>query len=114
MTILQVLKIVAVFGTLLTGLVSVLRPRSVFDFTGLAAPGARGITEIRAILGGVFVGLGLAPLLLNSPAAYQTVGIMYLVVAVVRAGSMIVDKSIVQSNLISVVVEVIFGMILVL
>jgi hypothetical protein len=40
-------------------------------------------------------------------------GIAYLGVALVRGVSMFVDKSVVQSNVISLVVEIIFGIILV-
>jgi hypothetical protein len=58
--------------------------------------------------------VGLALLILNAPAAYRTVGIMYLAVAVVRAVSILIDKSAEQSNIISLVVEVVFGVILVL
>jgi hypothetical protein len=76
--------------------------------------GPRGITEIRSILGAFFVALGAAPLLLNDPVAYQMLGIAYLVVGFVRLVSMIVDKSVVQSNVISLIAEVIFGVILVL
>ena len=114
MTIWQILKIVAAIGTIATGLISLIWPRSVTGFTGLEAMSPRGVTEIRAVLGGVFVALGAVPLILNAPAAYQMFGITYLVVAAVRMASMIVDKSVVQSNLISLAVEVIFGVILVL
>jgi hypothetical protein len=112
--IVQILQIIAAAGTIVTGLVSLIWPRSVTGFTGLSAKGGRGVTEIRAVLGGVFVGLGAAPLILNAQAAYQMLGIMYLVVAAVRTASMFIDKSIVPSNIISVVVEVLFGVILVL
>jgi hypothetical protein len=112
--ILRALQILAAIGTILTGLLSLIRPRAVKGFTGLSAESGRGITEIRSILGGVFVGLGAAPLILNAPAAYQTLGIVYLVVAGARAVSMFVDKSVVQSNIISLVVEIVFGVVLVL
>jgi hypothetical protein len=112
--ILQIGKIVAAVGTIATGLVSLIRPRSVQGFTGLSAPGPRGITELRAVLGGFFIALGAAPLLLRVPQAYQMLGIAYLVVGIVRAVSMVVDKSVVQSNLISLAVEIVFGVILVL
>jgi hypothetical protein len=72
------------------------------------------VTEIRAVMGGTFVGLGLAPLLLATPAAYQTLGIAYFVIAAIRAVSMVTDKSVLSSNLISVVSEVILGIILIL
>lgn len=114
MKILQILKIVAAVGTIATGLVSLIWPRSVTEFIGLEPTGSRGITEIRAVLGAFFIALGAVPLILNEPATYQMLGITYLVVALVRTTSMIVDKSVVQSNIISVVVEVIFGVILVL
>jgi hypothetical protein len=48
------------------------------------------------------------------PEVFQTLGIMYLAIAVVRAVSMFLDKSVVQSNWISLAVEVVFGVILVL
>ena len=114
MTILQILKIIAAVGTIATGLVSLIWPRSVTGFTGVSPTGPRGITEIRAVLGGFFIALGAIPLILNEPATYQMLGITYLVVALVRTASMIIDKSVVQSNIISVAVEVIFGVILVL
>ena len=41
-------------------------------------------------------------------------GIAYLVVAGTRAVSMFVDKSVVQSNIISLVVEIVLGVVLVL
>jgi hypothetical protein len=112
--IVRILQIIAAIGTIATGLVSLIRPRSVTGFTGLSASGPRGITEIRAVLGGFFVALGAIPLILNVPETYQMLGITYLVVAVVRTASMIIDRSVVQSNIISVVVEIIFGIVLVL
>ncbi len=112
--VIQILQITAAVGTILTGLVSLFKPESVTGFTGLRPEGGRGITEIRAVLGGFFIALGAAPLLLNSPIAYMMLGIAYLVVALVRGISMFVDKSISQSNIISLIVEIIFGAILVI
>ena len=112
--ILQILKIVAAIATVATGALALFAPRSVFGFTGLSAPGPRGITEIRAVLGGLFIGLGLAPFLLQSPAAYKMLGIAYLAILAVRLVSLFVDKSFEQSNYISLAVEIAFGIILVL
>ena len=112
--VIKTLQIIAVIATILTGLVSLINPQSVQGFTGLTAPGGRGITEIRSILGGLFIGLGIAVFLLGTRETYQMLGIMYLVIAVVRFVSIFLDKSSVQSNWISLVVEIIFGIILVL
>lgn len=110
----QILQIIAAVATIATGIISLFWPRSVRGFTGLTAEGGRGITEIRAILGAFFVGLGAAVLVLNDPAAYMTLGITYLTVAVVRLVAMFVDKSVERSNIISLVAEVVLGIILVL
>ena len=69
---------------------------------------------MRTILGALFVGLGVAALYFNIPETYQMLGITYLVMAVVRAISIVVDKSMVSSNVISVVAEAVFGIILML
>jgi hypothetical protein len=78
MNVLTILKVICAVATVVVGVVSLVAPRSVTGFTGLAAEGPRGITEIRAVLGALFIGLGLAPFILRSPIAYQAGGIVYL------------------------------------
>lgn len=114
MSALEILKIAVAVATILTGAVSLFWPLRVRGFTGLEVSGGRGITEIRAVLGGVFIGLGAAVIYLRDPSAYLTLGITYLVIAGVRTVSMFIDKSVERSNVISVLTEVVFGVILVL
>ena len=114
MNVLKILQIIAVVLTIVTGMVSLLWPRSVQGFTGLTAPGGRGITEIRSILGGLFIGLGLAVLVLATHETYQMLGIMYIAIAAVRLVAIFVDKSSVQSNWVSFATEIVLGIILVL
>jgi hypothetical protein len=111
--VIKILQIIAVVATILTGLISLVNPRGIEGFTGLTAPGGRGITEIRSVLGGLFIGLGIAVFLLGTRQTYQMLGIMYLVIGAVRFVSIFLDKSSVQSNWISLAVEIIFGIILV-
>ena len=110
----KILQILAAAATVATGLYSLLAPMKVRGFTGLELPGGRGVTEVRAILGGFFIALGAAPIIFGSPDMYLMLGIAYLVVAAVRFASMFIDKSLVQSNYISVATEVLLGIILVL
>ncbi len=117
MAVLSILKIIAAVGTIATGAISVINPTGISGFTGLDVAGnPRGITEVRAVLGGFFIALGLAPLIwrAQSEPMYLMLGFTYLVVAAVRTVSMLVDRSVMQSNIISVIVEIIFGVILVL
>ena len=113
MDILFIFKVICALATVATGAISLIAPRSIKGFTGLEAAGPRGITEIRAVMGGLFIGLGIAPFLLAFPQVYQTLGIMYLAIAVVRTVSMFLDRSVMQSNILSLIVEVVFGIILV-
>ena len=114
MDILEILQIVAAIATIITGLVSLIHPLAVRGFTGLEVSGPRGITEIRSVLGGAFIGLGAAPFILNVQAAFQVLGIVYLVIGGIRAVAMVIDKSMVQSNIVSLLVEIVFGILLIL
>ena len=110
----MLLQNILVVATILTGLISLIRPRSVMDFTGLVVSSARGITEIRSILGGTFIGLGIAPLILDVQAAYQMLGITYLAIAVARVAGLVFDRSFQPSNWISLVFEIAAGIVLML
>ena len=111
---LMILKWIAAVGTALTGVVLTVRPQLVSSFTGLEALNERGVTEIRAIFGGLFIGLGVAPLVLNSPEMYQLAGYAYLGAAVIRAVGIVIDRSGDRTNYITFLVEAVFGIILVL
>jgi hypothetical protein len=113
MEILMVLKIVAALATAATGLLALVKPTAVVGFTGLNASGARGISEIRAIFGGLFIALGVAALFLGTNG-YQMLGMGYLAIAAVRLFSIVFDKSYDRSNLISLGIEIVLGVILVL
>ena len=108
------LKYIAAIATILTGVLSLFWPLKVLGFTGLEVKGGRGVTEIRTILGALFIGLGAAVLYFNIPETYQVLGITYLVMALARGVSMFVDKSVVSSNVISLAAEGLIGIILML
>jgi hypothetical protein len=113
MSVWMILKVIAALATAATGLLALVKPTSVYGFTGLSANGARGVSEIRAVFGGLLIALGLVPFFLG-PVAYQMLGIGYLGIAVARTFSIIFDKSTAQSNLISLAIETVLGIILVI
>lgn len=112
MTILTVLKIIASLGTALTGVFALVKPSAIYGFTGIVAEGARGISEIRSIFGGLFIALGIAPFIFGE-IGYQVLGLGYLAIAVVRLVSIFIDQSTASSNLISLAIEIVFGIILI-
>ena len=110
MGILLILKIVAALATAATGLLSFVKPDAVYGFTGLTAMGPRGVSEVRAVFGGLFIALGVAPIVLGQ---YQILGIGHLAIALTRTISIFLDKSYARSNLISLGIEIVFGAVLV-
>jgi hypothetical protein len=113
MNFLGILKLIAALATAATGVLALVKPDATYGFIGLTSTSVRGVSEIRAIFGGLFIALGLVPLFYGT-TAYRILGIGYLAIAVVRLFSIFFDKSFAQSNWISLAIEVVFGVILVL
>ncbi|GEM_PF-268077 len=78
---LEILKLIAAILTIATGALSLFAPKSTPGFTGLEPIGGRGISEIRSILGGLFITLGLYPILAASADGYTMLGWAYLGIA---------------------------------
>jgi hypothetical protein len=110
---LLILKYVAVAVTLVTGFLSVFWPANIKGFTGLEASSPRATSEIRAVMGGVFIGLAVAVLLFRTPQVFQMLGIAFAAIALVRAISIVVDRAAVQSNIISLISEIVLALILI-
>ena len=112
MNILMVLKMFAALSTAATGFLALIKPTAVYGFTGLTAEGVRGVSEVRAIFGGLFIALGIAPFIFGE-TAYQVLGFCYLAIAAARLISVFLDHSMDSSNLISLGIEIVFGLILI-
>ncbi|MGB9521434.1 MAG: DUF4345 family protein [Anaerolineales bacterium] len=112
MNFIMILKVLASIATVATGLLAFIKPSAAYGFIGLEPSGVRGVSEMRAIFGGLFIGLGIAPFFLGVNT-FRMLGIGYLAIALARAFSIVFDKSYAQSNIISLVTEIILGLILV-
>jgi hypothetical protein len=100
--------------TILLGIYSMLKPHSLLRFTGLTSPTGRGVTEVRAVMGALLIGMGAAVLATGGEPGYWILGVTYLSVAAARVLSIFVDKSGNRSNWLSVGFELIMGVLLVL
>jgi hypothetical protein len=105
-------KLVVAGITLIFGVWVIFAPRKALTLIGMSAEGPRGITETRVALGAIYVGSGLACLVLHEPAAFITLGLAYLVMALVRAVAIVVDRSADGSNWASLGLEGLLGMVL--
>ncbi len=95
--------------TILTGVVAMIWPEVMARFTGLQMTQPRGLVEMRSGIGALFVGMGAAPWILGHPIAYQMLGIGYVCIAAARLPAMVIHHSYENSNIISLAIEILFG-----
>lgn len=112
MNIPPIIKIIAASLTILTGIYFLMKAKKIKSFTGLEANTPVALTEIRTVMGGTLIGLGVAALIFPIPQVYKTLAVTYAVIAGIRAISMVVEKSIEKSNLIILASEVVLAFIL--
>jgi hypothetical protein len=105
--LISVLQFIAIIVTIAIGLFSLLAPTRIEGFTGIKSIGGRGVAEIRAVFGGVFIGMGIVALLLDKSIAYPMFGM-------IRVVTVFLDKSRESSNLISIASELVFGVLFLL
>lgn len=74
------------------GLIGWLAPRYTMEVVDLTpGPSPMGPSEVRAVSGALFVGLGLGALVLGTPLAYAMIGFAWGGAAIGRLTSLIVD-----------------------
>jgi hypothetical protein len=101
MTLVMGLKYLGVTVIIMFGVWGLIQPKKVKGFTGLEPATPKGEIEIRSVLGGTLIGLGIAALVFPMPQVFKTLSIAFITITVVRGIMMVVDKSIDRPNLIS-------------
>lgn len=112
MNLIPMVKIVAAIITVVNGLYRLLDPKKMMGFTGLKVAAPRGVTEIRAVPGGMFIGLGIAALIFPFPVVYKALAIPYAVMVIIRAISIVKDKSLDKPNGFSFAFDLIMAILL--
>ena len=103
---------VGALACLALGLLGLLAPMQAARLVGLTPVGPLGVSELRATYGGLFIGMGLACLALDSPLAYGTAGAAWLGAAVGRGVSMAIDRNPSRANAGGVLLEAVIGSLL--
>lgn len=114
MSLEEFLNVVACIALILFGLYAILRPTDAAGIAHLKSDDSNGTAEIRISFGALSLFMGIAPIVLNQPAAYQVVGIVFLGVFVMRLITTAIDHP--QTDrmfMISGLFELIVGLILV-
>ena len=100
--------------SVLAGLLGLIWPQQVSKVIGLNLPGPLGVSEFRATYGGLFIGAGVAVLVLGSADAALVLGAAWLGAFVARVVSMVVDRNVSKENLAGCAIELAVGGLLVL
>lgn len=94
------------------GALGLAAPRLAATITGLEAATAPGRSEFRATFGGLFLALGLTPILTGAPALYALAGLAWIGAAIGRAISIAVDRAATPMNFGAALFEAAIGALL--
>jgi hypothetical protein len=91
------------------GTAGLFAPRAFGSQTGLTAVGPLGRSELRALFGGVFVGLATACLVLGTPSAYWAAAAAFLGGGSAKVLSGVLDHGVFPAALPGIAVDLIAG-----
>jgi hypothetical protein len=94
---------------LVLGVAALISPLEFAAQTGLAPIGPLGRSELRAVFGGVFVGLAAACLVLAAPAAYWAAAGAFFGGAVAKVLSAALERGVFPSALPGLLVDLVAG-----
>jgi len=87
------------------GMLGFLWPQQVSKAIGLGLPSQLAISEFRATYGGLFMGAGVAVLIIGSSDAARVLGAAWAGAFVARAISVIIDRSRSKENIAGLAIE---------
>lgn len=112
-----ILKIIAALINLAFGLYSFFQPEPIARASKWTLDNARGRAELRVAVGGFFIGLGLAALILNNHTVYQLLGAGWLGGFAARIGTLALEnpKGLIDPSYLALgILELSMGIILVI
>lgn len=101
----EYIKYVGATITIALGFMGLLFPKKAADFTGLSWKTAEGFSEFRSTFGGLFVLLGLYPILDGTYHSFFTVGFAWLATGVGRLVSLVFDGGRTAKNFLATLFE---------
>ena len=87
------------------GVLGFLWPHQVSKTIGLGLPSQLAISEFRATYGGLFMGAGVAVLIIGSSDAATVLGAAWAGAFIARAASIIIDRSRSKENIAGLIIE---------
>lgn len=100
--------------SVVAGCLGLIWPQHVSRTIGLQIPGRLGKSEVRATYGGLFIGAGVAVLLIASSDAAMVLGAAWAGAFVARAISFVIDTSRTKENVAGLLIEGVMATLLIL
>lgn len=108
----DVLNVIGAVGTIVMGCIGLFLPTRAAAITGLEAKTNAGKSEFRSSYGGLFIALGLIPLLSMAPIAFAVAGSAWLFTGIGRIVSIGLDNVSDRTNWGGVGFELLFAFLL--
>lgn len=109
----QILNSIGAFGTIGMGCLGLFAPNMASRMTGLTAINKTAFAEFRATFGGMFIAMGLIPLLTAEPFAYFMAGTIWIAAACGRLVSVLLDRGYQEiKNIGGIAFEASFGLLM--
>ncbi len=108
----EILNMIGAVGTIVMGCIGLFLPSRAALIVGLTPKTNAGRSEFRASYGGLFVALGLVPLLSMEPIAFSVAGAAWLFTGIGRVVSIVVDQVSDRANWGGVGFELLFAALL--
>ena len=96
------------------GVLGLLWPQQVSRTIGLGLPSQLAVSEFRATYGGLFMGAGVAVLIIGSTDAARVRGAAWAGAFIARAASVVIDRSRSKENIAGLIIEAAVAALLIL
>ena len=104
------MEYLAAVVTVLLGLLGLGFPVAAMRLVGITVSQPHGRLDVRATYGGLFVALGLFPLVSSDPVAFQMLGVAWLAAGLARTVFTPIDRVWGRENLAGIAIEVSLGL----
>ena len=108
----ELLNVAGAIETIGMGLLGLAFPKVAAKFVGLSWQTPEGQSEFRATYGGLWLPLGIVPIVTMAPIAFLIAGLCWLGAALGRVLSIILDRTNTRKNWVAVAFECVFAILL--
>lgn len=108
----QIAGLLGILACLGLGLVGTFRPQLIMNGAGISTSTGHGQQELRALMGGTFLGIAAALLTVGSSDVYRVAGYAFFGVVVAKLYGQVVDKPAVKNSVPGLVIDLVLGLLL--